>query len=363
MGVKKYNPEIDLMKFLFSLAVVFYHSNKLVAAAGIPFFPFGFTATDFFFMISGYLKVKSSKKFDSSHTGKSTFDFVMGKIKSLYPYLLFAFVVAFGVRQFAKYISGSFTTIKFFKDSILAINEVLILQNSGINFGSIYNGPTWYISAMLIAMAVLFPILLKHKDWFVNIGSLVIAIFCYAYSEQEKGTLNTVGWNGFTSMGIIRAVAGICLGVFLCSLVEKYQQSGIVLKRKGKVLVWFAEIAMLLLLVVIMQKEGQNSFDYISVILIFFICFIILSQITGFAGLLPEKLCGFLGKSSLVIYLNHRCVIFFMNAVYPDLDYAKTMIVYFAASAVMALIAELVVTICKKIWKKAKPCVLKAFTE
>ncbi len=363
MGIKKYNPEIDLVKFIFSVFIVLYHSNKLVAATGIDLFSFGFTATDFFFMISGYLMVKSSKKYDPMNTGRSTFDFVMSKIKSFYPYLIFAFIVAFAVRQYAKFLDGTFIAWNFWEDLLISINEVLLLQNSGIDFGSIYNGPTWYISAMLISMAVLFPILLKCKDWFVNIGSLIMAIFAYAFTQQERGTLNALGWNGFTSRGIVRAIAGLCLGVFLCSLVEKYQAKGTVLKTPGKILVGITELGVFVLLVAIMQKKVNHRFDYIAIILIFYLCFVILSGITGFSDLLPSKICAFLGKASLLIYLNHRCLVFLFNALCPELRYGITMTLYLAGAVVMAFLAEGVIIICRKIGQKVSPCVKKALVE
>lgn len=363
MAAKKYNSEIDLAKFLFSIIIVLYHSNKLVAAEGFELLPFGYTATDFFFMVSGYLMVKSSKRYEAAPLGKSTFDFVFNKIKSFYPYLFFAFVVAFVVRQFSFRLEKDFSVVTFLKDSVLAINEVLLLHNTGIDFGKIYNGPTWYISAMIFSMAIIFPILLRFKEWFVNIGSLVIAVVCYAFTSQEKGTLNSLGWNGFTSMGILRAIAGLCLGCFLCALIDRVNSKEIVLKKKAKVLLWLAEAAMFALLLVIMQFEGENRYDYIAVILIFFICFIILSGLTGFKELLHEKLCSFLGKASLVIYFNHRVVIFFLNAVAPDLAYEKTILLYFVCSAVMAAAAQIVVSLGKICWTKISPSLKKAFSE
>lgn len=356
MSKKKINPEVDLIKFFFSIIVVLYHSKYIdVVAAGGKIFPYGYLAVEFFFMVSGYLMAKSSVKYDVARVGKSTFDFVMKKLKSIYPYFLFSFVSAFAVRQVIFFVKTDHSIIDFCKDAVLATSEALMLMKSGVEFGTIYNGPTWYIGAMLFAMAILFPILLKHRDWYLNIGSLVIAIFGYALSYQEKGHLNYLDWSGWTTMSIIRAIAGVSLGCFVFALVEKVQANGVALKKPGKALLWLAEISVLALFVVIMQFEGKNSFDYITIILDIIICFIIFSGLTGVQDILPQKFCSFLGKCSLLLYLNHRFMTRIINHFLPDLSYEHAMIAYFALAIIWSVVAEIVVTVYKKLSDKLLP--------
>lgn len=363
MNKRKFNPEIDLLKFFFSIIVVVYHSKYLLAAEGYSILVYGFTVVDFFFIISGYLMVVSSKKYDSSFLGKSTADFIINKIKSFFPYMLFAFFAAFAVRQASFFLEKNYDIVDFLKDAVLSVNEVLLLHNTGIDFGTIYNGPTWYLSAMLLSMAVLFPVLLKRRDWFVNIGSLVIAIFCYAFISQEKGTLNSIAWSGFFSFGIIRAVAGLCIGCFIYSLTEKIKSSGIVLKKKSKFILWLTEMATIGLLLVIMQFEGENKFDFVSIIFIFFICLINLSELTGVQNILPQKICSFLGKCSLLLYLNHRYVVYLINTLAPELSFKKSMVIYICGTFIMATVAEIIVTTCRKLWEKISPTIKRTIIE
>ncbi len=355
MSKRKINPEIDLLKFIFSIIIVLYHSKNLTAMEGISILPYGFTAVEFFFIISGYLMVKSSKKFDVNRLGKSTADFLINKIKSFYPYFIFSFGAAFVIRQFSFFVEKEQTLTEFLKGSVLSINEILLLHNTGVDFGTIYNGPTWYLSAMIVAMAIIFPILLKHKDWFVNIGSLVIAVLLYAVSSQEKGTLNSLGWSGVLNYGLIRAIAALCLGCFICAMIDRLQASNITLKKPAKLLLWLIEAGLMSLLLVIMQFEGKNRFDYIAVIVIFFICFIMLSGLTGVQNILPMKICSLLGRFSLVIYLNHRYVAFLINTVVPELSPKKTMLLYICASVLVAVAAEIIISVAKAIWSKISP--------
>lgn len=357
MSKRKFNPEIDLLKFIFSIVIVLYHSKYIFGMEGCSLFPYGFTGVEFFFMVSGFLMVKSSKKFDATKLGRSTADFIINKIKTIYPHFFFAFIVAFAVRQVSFFIDKGYDIIDFGKDAITAISEALFLMKTGVEFGTIYNGPTWYIGAMLIGMAVLFPVLLKHREWFLNIGSLVIAIFCYGYAYQVKGTINYLDWSGFTTMSIIRAIAGLCLGCFIYAMVERVQISGISLKRTGKILLWLVEVGLIGLLLAIMQLEGKNSFDYIAIILILFICFIMFSGLTGIQNILPPKFCSFLGKCSLLLYLNHRYVTRFLNLVLPDITWEKAIVLYIVITIIMAFVCEIVVTGCKLFWNKISPTV------
>lgn len=356
MSKKKFNPEIDLVKFFFSVIVMLFHSITINTIAKGPYIlPYGFTAVEFFFMVSGYLMAKSSLKFDASATGKSTFDFILGKIKVIYPYFFYSFLVAFFARQIIIFREGTQTIIGFFKDVLASSGEALLLMKNGIDFGKSYNGPTWYIGAMLFAMAIIFPILLKHRDWFLNVGSLLVAVFMYAIAFQEKHTINNVDWIGWTTMAIIRAVAGVSLGCFIYALVERMQKNNVSLKKTGKILLYLVEMVLFALLLAIMQFEGKNKFDFIAIIICFFISLIVFSGLTDVQKILPATLCSFLGKCSLLIYLNHRVVTRIVNHFLPNIGYAQTLFVFIGLSVVLAITAEIVVTTCKKISAKVMP--------
>ncbi len=363
MSKKKFNPEVDLVKFFFSVIVVLYHSKYIDAIGSEAFFPYGFNAVEFFFMVSGFLMAKSSLKYDATKLGKSTFDFVIGKIKSIYPYFFFAFLTAFVVRQVIFFLSGEQTIVDLCKDAVASVGEAMFLMKSGIEFGKIYNGPTWYIGAMLFAMAIIFPILLKHRDWFLNIGSLVIAIFMYALAYQEKHTLNYLDWSGWTTMSVIRAIAGVSLGCFVFSLVDRVQKKGITLKKTGKIFLYLSEMALFALMIVIMQFEGKNKFDFVTVIISLLLCFIVFSGLTGVQNILPSKLCSFLGKCSLLLYLNHRIMTRIINHFIPDLSYTQALMVYLGLTIAWSVVAEIVVTIYKKLSANFMPKIKKIIFE
>lgn len=352
-----YNGEIDLLKFLFSLIIVAYHSKYIPALTDNAPFTYGFTCVEFFFMVSGFFMASSSRKYDGTKIGKSTFDFILRKVKPLYIPFCFAFIVAFAVREAGFFLNDGYTLVKMLKDLTASVGEILLLMKTGVTFGKTFNGPTWYIGAMFIAMAILLPLLLKYREWFLNIGSLVIAILFYGYAYTVKHTLNYVEWSGFTTMAIIRAVAGIALGCFIYSLTERLKTRGTELKKTGKVLLYLVEFALLGLILTIMWFEGKNNFDFVAVVYMFFMLVIVFSGLTGVKDVLPNKLCSVLGDFSLYLYLCHRTVTRVFLIFDFELSAFQTFVLYFALSVVSALLCKLLTDFCRYAWLKVSPAV------
>lgn len=355
--VKKsnYNPEIDLLKFLFSLIIVVYHGKYISALGDNAPFPYGFTAVEFFFMVSGFFMAKSSKKYDASQIGKSTFDFILKKVKPLYLPLFIAFVGAFVIREIGFFLNDGYTGFEMFKDIVASAGELLLLIKTGVTFGRSFNGPTWYIGSMLLAMAILLPILLKYREWFLNIGSLVLAIMLYGYAYTVKNTLNYLEWSGFTTMAVVRALAGIALGCFICSLTERLQARGFEFKKTGKVILTIVEFIILGLILSIMWLDGKNNFDFVCVIYMFFLTFIAFSGLTGAKDVLPKKLCSVLGDFSLYLYLCHRTITRVFSFFNFELSYFEALILYLVLTVFSALVCKYLTLLCRNIRSKVSP--------
>lgn len=352
-----YNAEIDLLKFLFSLIIVVYHSKYIPALADDAPFGYGFTAVEFFFMVSGFFMARSSGKCDSAKIGNSTFDFVLKKVKSLYLPFCIAFVGGFAVREVGFFLNDGYTVVGMLKDITASVGELLLLMKTGVTFGKTFNGPTWYIGAMLLAMAILLPILLKYREWFLNIGSFVIAVLLYGYAYTVKHTLNFLEWSGFTTMAVIRAIAGIALGCFIYSLTERLQMRELELKKTGKVLLSFVEFALLGLILTIMWFEGKNNFDFVVVIYMFFLTLTAFSGLTGIKNILPKKICSALGDFSLYLYLCHRMVTRAFLLFDSELTYSQTLALYLMLCVAAAGVCKLLTVFCRYIRRKVSPAV------
>ena len=139
----------DLLKFVFAIIIVLYHSKNLVEVEGTSIFTLGVISVDFFFLVSGYfLAVGIDKKpyAEGVTLGQDTRNFMLHKICGFLPNYYIAWVIAFLVRHLyrAPY-SGSVAV-----DLLEGIRELNFLEMTGIGEGGyIVNNVTWYLSAML----------------------------------------------------------------------------------------------------------------------------------------------------------------------------------------------------------------------
>ena len=87
------NGSIDLMKFVFTLVIMLFHTNKLFGG--------GYIAVDFFFVVSGYLMAVSMEKRMTRQSqkpvplGQDTVSFLLHKAGGIFPYYVVVFVLTF----------------------------------------------------------------------------------------------------------------------------------------------------------------------------------------------------------------------------------------------------------------------------
>ena len=183
MYKSKYNPEVDFWRFVFAVVIFLYHSAKFIDQSGSSLLSRGYLAVEFFFIVSGFFMASTIRNYENNST---CWEYLLHKIKSIYLYYICALVIAIAIRQWILSADG----INIIKNIFMSWNEIFLLKMGGINSGRSYNGPTWYISAMLIAMGLLYPLVKKWRSYFMNVGALLISIFGYAIISQSGKTLN-----------------------------------------------------------------------------------------------------------------------------------------------------------------------------
>ena len=102
-----------------------------------------------------------------------------------------------------------------------SIPDFFMIQINGVSKMSLL-GHEWYISAMLIAMFVLTPFVIKFRDIFLKYIAPALAFFILALLFHSYGNLNAVGaWIGVFNSGFLRALAEISLGCVCFAVSEK----------------------------------------------------------------------------------------------------------------------------------------------
>ena len=208
MGIEKkaFNSEIGILRFVFAVFIFLVHVHDLTGR----FFGDGNFAVEFFFFLSGYfLAVHAIEKRDRTlSTGEACRNYLSRRYLTLLPLLLIAILFGAVTRLI---INGALT-----KAEILhSLGDVFLTQ--GYRFqGAFFTGVTWYLSVLMIGIALLYPLLVKWPSYFTNVFSIVFALFAYGTLAAVTGNLSDPGSSvGFLMKGTLRGLAAMSIGCFL----------------------------------------------------------------------------------------------------------------------------------------------------
>ena len=306
-ATRQYIPEVDILKFVLALVVAVFHLHWSV-------FSRGYLANEFFFLLSGFFLGRSLWKPAPS---PSAIGFLRRKFLPIYPVVFASTAIAFAVQMILKRTS--------FSHCLSALSaatwEFLMLQESALQTGKPYNGPAWYLSAMLLSMAVLYPLFrrLRKTD---SLPVVAICLSVFAYSALWHGCGGIVAgnrWAGICSYRTVRAFAGISLGVFLHEMVSAARAFAAP-SRSGRFVFSGVGLSLLGGLAVLLFAPRCVRFppgtDFLAIPGFFFLLFPVLAGFTFPPPPQVVPLAKMLGKASLYVYLNHSIVVKVVNRIH-----------------------------------------------
>lgn len=390
---KQHNVTIDFLRFLFSVIVVLHHSRYVLGDDNC-YFLGGSLAVEFFFFVSGYLLLvgadKAGRKNGAGNLlpggadmagrkngagyllpggvdeagvgagteangiyagangigaetkgagtngiGSETLHFILHKIRSFLPEFLIAWWIGFVligvVRQY-----GVLDYLKAFGNDFW---ELTLVKMSGL-FTHGIDGAMWYLSAMLLGMAILYPLLRTKRDLMTHLVCPLLALFLYGYLCQAEGhPRDPIVWLGLCYKGLVRAIAGLCTGVVICMAVRRLKKLAPAgLTKLGNALAIGTQLLCLILTIRYMAEQEPSEYDY------FYMFLLMLLVLISFSGFGLESVLGnsqrlhrlsaFLGKYSLSLYLGHLYFAQHVNELLPEELYSGKirMTVYLAAA-------------------------------
>lgn len=300
------NGAIDLMRFLFCLIIVFTHSRNL----GSPpdgtalFASAGYIGVEFFFIVAGFLMARSALSKDKPITnlGIETVQFLFRKIKAILPYYCLAGFFSFGFII----LSNGFSFLDACRTLLLGIWDLFFLRVSGIKTYTMIRA-TWYLSAMFLAMFMLYPLLRKYRHTFTHIIAPLFAIFGLGYLSKVYGNLDqyTKNWNLVYS-GFIRAIAELSLGCVCYVVCEKIKEINFTMF--SRILITLTQVILYVIVFRCIHDLPCKQFDFVLVPMIA-ICVTLSFSCQGVAApLFQGKIFTWLGKMSMIFYLNNMWI-------------------------------------------------------
>lgn len=334
---------IELWRFIFTVAIALGHLNTFIwRNTGENLLFTGGRVLAFFLFLSGYFlmahykKQKAKGKTKDEAPSKQAWKYAGGRFKALYPALFMGVLLAFIVRNA---INGTKITQIFgvFMDSIwefLGISQigaVGLLELKSLNFditlgtSQLWNGPLWYISALIIVSLILYYVVSKSEDFFTGFFAPVFIILTYA-----SAGLTDAGWDrtmvnaiGFPN-GLARVMAGVCLGMLMYYVVEYFRK-----KKFSELMTMTFSLLHIGIAIFFLYTiyAGITWNEFTNGIILFVFCVVLLTNKDYISALYNKSsVCNFLGRLSLYYYAVHIVFVFLLAYLFPEMSYQASII-------------------------------------
>ena len=220
------NGKIELMRFAFCMCVLFFHLNGDFWSRGkmltehISFFASGYYGVEYFFLLSGFLTAQKAyeqtqhaprldEHTEGRDTGSETLRFLWHKLKPILPYHIAACLIYLAL-------SLAYGQINDLEAVISSLPNLFLIHRTGLHgvYGKTILSVEWYLGALFLALAVLYPLLRRFYYTFARLVAPFTVLTLLGWLSYTTGTLRDVDiWCGFTFNSNLFAFGELCLGV------------------------------------------------------------------------------------------------------------------------------------------------------
>ncbi|MCM1309172.1 MAG: acyltransferase, partial [Butyrivibrio sp.] len=306
-------------------------------------YPFkrGGCAVEFFFIVSGYFMCAHAMKQKPSdglkNIGGENIGFAAGKIKTVLPAYLYAWLLAFVlyIYRIGLDVLKNDGLRAFLLKTAYALPNLLLLDMGGIK-GTEVLGVSWYVSAMLIVMFITYPMLRKWGRNYCLIAAPLIALLLSGFYSSRFGGVyhGRYFWTGIMNHGLMRGFISINIGCFAYTAAEYIKnklggQSGAV-----RTLIRAAEPAAYLCAIALMHYGDDGALNIIN-ILLFAGVSVTMSGQSFFARICDNGACRFMGRLSLWIYFCQSPARMLVREKFPDCSYNRAFVLIVGLTALI----------------------------
>ena len=317
------NFNIDLMRMVFAFIIVYAHMGLLKM---VPETIVGALLV-FFFVLTGYFTMAGYEK--RKDKGTSMGSFLLSKLMTFLPYLIAAGIVTFVLQTILQMDYYGYSLSESLITSLLTFfADVSCLDMFDMPF-VMGNVAVWYLSGMMIGLAITYPFVMRYGHSFSKYASPIIAILCIAVSLRMTGTLfGPYDDIGGVTKGLLESVGMICLGYFAYECATGIK--AVDYTTFGKTLLTVIELACYIVSVVMMfswntiytgHLVGHFSrewYEFLICFLMFIATVLTCSGMTYLAVDVSERpilkrISSFFAIGSLALYLSNYYQIYFVG--------------------------------------------------
>ena len=192
-----------------------------------------------------------------------------------------------------------------FWDLLSGIPQLFFLQCTGLAGGGYsYDGPTWFVSALLLGMLVVYFLMYAGERYFATAIAPALSLICYGLVIIINGSLGSVHeWVFFLQAGSLRAIGGLCLGSFCGHIVNSIPTRK--LTRQGNVVFSFFQLGLMMFSLFLMACTHGYT-DVVQVILFSLLIVISFAEDTTLNRLCNAKIFFVLGKFSMIVFVTQH---------------------------------------------------------
>lgn len=357
------NGAIDFWRFIFAVLVVLNHAINVFHEDATQELFRGFSyAVEFFFLVSGYLLMASIEKAERTSRlplAQETGSFLLKKYKSVFPEVLVAYIIGVAVVVVA-------TGCKVRDLLMISWFEPSLIVQTGLGSDKVMP-QIWYISSMLLCMVLMYPFIRRYKKWATLILP-VLGLLALGYILQNtKSIRNPRQWLEFTHKGNLRAFGELSLGMLCYYGAKKLKEMDFTVL--GRVLLSAVELGLYAQCVRYMALGHNHVKDITYLVFLSAAIIISFSQQGIGAKLFQNKLCFWLGKYSLSLFVGHYYWAEYLEALIPgfaQLRQRYQLGIYLAAALLSGLVIMLISAGIRKVGpavaRVAKRCIVKEKT-
>lgn len=359
--MKKKNGEINFLRFVFAVIVLILHFGDNY---NFSWFRQGYIGVEFYFLVSGFLMAKHVSRLknhprSSGDIANATWKFIINKIKSFFPYYLCVILLWLVVLQIILRNKELVDAAKMVVRSLPTVSLTFI----GLchDYTGLYVGNTWYLSAMVIAMFLLYPMLLKQYEFHSKITFPVISVFILGYLYKTYHSVcTTFEWNGFCYEGLLRGIAEIALGVSLCRLSEYLSERfcRVFESRNVPVKLLLTAVKWLCYGIVFRFAWGHSFGGNFTIHALLYCAIAVTLSFSNVGYMIPDcKITRYLGKIALPIYIFHGllrwiCRIITGVRIIPTKEAILMIVASIIVSVVLMYLVDLIRFVCRKLITK-----------